>query len=373
MRENAGVALVTGYPSRYLAARVVEKLLADDRQLEVRCVVPPEEMARAMAAAESLPEEARVRLGFYEGRASSMDMGLSGAEYRALADEVRIVHHCGGVSHVSVAKKLAEQENVAGMREILELAAAASDLERVVHWSSATVSGARRGYVLEDELSDRHGFHNDLERTLYAAERLLRRAGSRVPHVVLRPTTVVGDSITGEIDGFEGPYLLVLIMLGSPGELRLPMPGRGDTPLNLVPIDYVVEAGMHIARHPKALGRTFHIVDPDPLTARRVIELIADATGRPVPRAFAPGQLATTLLKTPGLSQFSHVPRAFLEQLRTEVVYDDRHAQELLSGSGIRCPGFEDYVDVMVRYVRSQQAEIRARALDELLPDHEPL
>ncbi|MBC7173483.1 MAG: SDR family oxidoreductase, partial [Polyangiaceae bacterium] len=277
------------------------------------------------------------------------------------------------VAHVSAAKKLAEQENVAGMHEVLELASAARRLERVVHWSSATVSGARRGYVLEDELSARYGFHNAVERTQLEAERLLRRAASRIPSVILRPTTLVGDSLTGEIDRFEGPYLLVLLMLSSPGELRLPMPGHGDTPLNLVPIDYVVEAGMHIARHARAVGRTFHIVDPDPLTARRVIELIADATGRPVPRAFVPGQFATTLLKTPGLNQFSHVPRAFLDQVRTEVVYDDRNAKELLAGSGIRCPGFEEYVDVMVRYVRGQQAEIRAKALDELLPDHEPL
>ncbi len=373
MTSAGDVVLVTGFPARYLAVRVVEKVLADAPRAEVRCVVPEEEMARALAAIDALPEASRSRVRLLEGRPSSMDMGLSGAEYRALAAEVRIIHHCGGVAHVSVAKKVAEQENVGGMREVLELASTAPDLERVVHWSSATVSGARRGYVLEDELSDHHGFHNDLERTLLAAERLLRRAGERVPFVVLRPSTVVGDSVTGEIDTFEGPYLLVLLMLGAPGELRLPMPGRGDTPMNLVPIDYVVEAGMHIARHPKALGRTFHVVDPDPLTARRVIELIADATGRPVPRAFVPGQVTTTLLRTPGLSQFSHVPRAFLDQLRTEVVYDDRNAKELLANSGIRCPAFEDYVEVLVRYVRGQQAEIRARALDELLPDHEPL
>src|SRR5690606_11955390 len=144
-------------------------------------------------------------------------------------------------------------------------------------------------------------------------------------------------------------------------------------PLNLVPVDYVVEAGMHIARHPRAIGRTFHIVDPDPLTTRRVVELIADAAGRPVPKAFVPGFVTSTLLKAPGLGRLSHVPRAFLDQLRTEVVYDCRNTQERLVGSAIRCPGFEDYVQPMVRFVRQQQAELRARALDELLPDHEPL
>src|SRR5262249_35484785 len=151
-------------------------------------------------------------------------------------------------------------------------------------------------------------------------------------------------SVTGEIDRFEGPYLLVLLMLNSPPDLRVPLPGRGAVPINIVPIDYVVEAGWAIASSPAALRKTFHIVAPTPPTAPRVFELIATTVGRPVPRGFLPTNLATALLRTPGLDRFAHVPRAFLEQLDTEVVYDDRATRALLEPLGVRCPKFDSYV-----------------------------
>src|SRR5690606_27666042 len=163
--------------------------------------------------------------------------------------------------------KTAERTNVASAREVVELASEAQHLERLVHWSTALVSGARRGYVLEGELTDADGFRNIIEETRYRAERLVRQAAGHIPTTILRPSIIVGDSVTGEIDRFEGPYLLVLLMLGSPPDLRLPIPGRGDIPLNLVPIDYVVDAGCEIAADPDSVGKTFHLIDPDPLTA----------------------------------------------------------------------------------------------------------
>jgi hypothetical protein len=90
-----------------------------------------------------------------------------------------------------------------------------------------------------------------------------------------------------------------------------------------------------------------------------VFERIAKALGRPAPRGSLPTQLATAVLRTPGLEKLAHVPRAFLEQLAVEVAYDDRNTRELLAGTGIRCPAFEQYVDVMVDYVRAQQVKDR--------------
>jgi nucleoside-diphosphate-sugar epimerase len=256
-----------------------------------------------------------------------------------------------------VAREVAERVNVDGTREVLELAGEAKQLERLVHWSSALVSGGRRGYVLEQELAAPEGFRNVVEETRFRGELLVRRAMERgLRATILRPAILVGDSVTGEIDRFEGPYLLVLLMLSSPVDLRVPLPGRGDVPLNLVPVDYVVDAGWAIANDARSVGRSFHLVDPTPQSARRVFELIAQAAGRPIPRGFLPTNLATALLRTPGLERFAHVPRAFLEQLATEVVYDDRGAREILDPKGIRCPGLASYVDVMVSYVREQQS-----------------
>lgn len=357
MRER--IAVLTGFPTSFLAVRVLRKLVAEDEHLRVRCVVPERFAARAQEMLADLPEDGGSRVELLEGDAASMDLGLSGREFNALAADVDLIHHCAAVTYLGVEAEVAGGVNVGAAREVLELAEAASHLERLVHWSSALVSGARRGYVLEDELGAPAGFRNCIEETRYRAERIIRGALRNLPTTILRPSIVVGDSVTGEIDRFEGPYLLVMLMLNAPVDLRMPMPGRGDIPLNLVPIDYVVDAGYAIVQDERSLGRTFHIVDPDPLTARRVFELIAKAAGRPVPRGFLPTNLATTLMRTPGLEKFAHVPRAFLEQLATEVVYDDRNTREILAGRGIECPPFESYVDVLVQHVRDQQSRRR--------------
>ncbi len=373
MSEQGKVALVTGFPTSFLATRVVQKLLAEEPGISLRLGVQERSLDRARVQLEKLGHRDRDRVRILEGDAAAMDLGLSGRELVELAREVDFIHHCAAITYLGVDHESARRLNVDGTREVLELAHEAEHLERLVHWSTALVSGARRGYVLEEELDAAAGFRNAIEKTRFEAEVLVRRAAEQVPTTILRPSIVVGDSVTGEIDRLEGPYLLVLLMLNAPMDLRMPLPGRGDIPLNVVPIDFVVDAGYAIAKDRRSLGKTFHIVDPDPVTARRVFELIARTAGRPVPRGFLPTNLATALLRTPGLERFAHVPRAFLEQLATEVVYDDRNAREILDEVDLRCPRFESYVEVMVEYVRRQQSLRRAHAREDAPEIEDPL
>ena len=45
-----------------------------------------------------------------------------------------------------------------------------------------------------------------------------------------------------DIDRLDGLYLLVLLIIAAPAEIAIPLPGRGDAPLNVVPVDFVVRA-----------------------------------------------------------------------------------------------------------------------------------
>jgi nucleoside-diphosphate-sugar epimerase len=310
------------------------------------------------------------------GDTSDMDFGMSGSHFLELAQRVDVVHHCAFASYAGVRRDVAERVNVAGTAEVLELCEASERGCRLVLWSTATVSGKLQGRIAEGELTRPPSFPSVVEETRFRAEQMVRETMDHVPTTVLRPSIIVGDSRTGEIDRIEGPYLLILLMLSSPVDLRVPLPGRGDVPLNLVPIDYVVDAGYAISQDPRSIGRTFHVVDENPPTARRVFELIAEATGRPGPVGSLPSQLATALLRTPGLERFSHIPRTFLEQLATAVTYDAHNTRELLSGTGIECPKAATYLTVMVDYVRAQQQKRaqdrqRKRVRDEL--DEDPL
>ena len=346
--------LLTGLPNSFLARGIFQKL-CEDPDNELLCLVPQPfaDQVREWLNAQSL--EARQRTELIIGDVAAMDFGLSGSAYLELATRVNSIYHCPQVTQPGVERRIAEALNVDGTAEVLELGEAASNLKRIVHFSSALVSGKRHGHVLESELIAPVHHSNIVEETLFRAERMMREAMDHLPITVLRPSIVVGDSVTGAIDRLEGPYLLILLMLSAPTDLRVPLPGRGDAPLNLVPMDYVIEAGCAIAADPRTAGGTFHLVDSNPLTARRVFELIAEEVGRPGPVGSLPTQVAAALLRTPGLERFSHIPRAFLEQLAIDVVYDDRNTREVLAGTGIRCPPASSYLKVMVDHVRREQ------------------
>ncbi len=350
-----------------------EEILFAEPRTRVRAVVHAKLAPDAAAALDALPLDARRRVEIIEGDAAAMDLGLSGAEFRSLAREIDRIHHCVQVSYVGAERAAAEHVNVGSAYEILELARACEKLQCLVVHSSAQVSGDRSGVVREDELDRGQRFRNPIEETLAKAERVYRRAmtGKKpVPIAVVRPTIVVGDSRTGEVDRLEGPYLLILLMLAAPPDFALPMPGRAEVPLNLVPIDFVTKAALHIGRDPRAIGRTFHLVDPKPLAARQVVELVARAGGRRAPAGFLPANLMRALLRAPGLERFAKSPRAALDAVMVPVTYDHRGADELLQDTGIVCPPLETYVDHLVTHV---QKWLDARAEKRAAEQHDPL
>jgi thioester reductase-like protein len=317
----------------------------DDRS--VCCLVAEARQERAHELLASLPAGAQERVSIWVGDPRSIDLGLSGEELLMLRERVEVIHHCASVVDPAGTKEEASG-NLKAAAEILELAEATPRLARLVVWSSATVSGNREGFVKEDELDDTAGFRNPVEESLYRIEQMARESADELPIVVLRPALTVGDSTTGEVEDLNGLYLLIRFLLTAPEDYRIPTPSRSGVRVSAVPVDYAVKAGLHIAQDERSIGRTFHIVDPKPVTVQHALGLFAEATGRPAPREHDPLNLTTALMRAPGMQRFRNTTRAFLDQLKTDVIYDDRNAREALAGSGILCPALESYVDTMV-------------------------
>jgi thioester reductase-like protein len=368
------VVLLTGFPS-FRGRRMCEEIvLGEGPRALVHAIVHPKLAADAAAALDALPLDARRRVHVIEGDAAAMDFGLSGAELREIGREVDRIHHCVQVSYFGADRATAEAVNVGAAREVVEVARACTDLKCLVVHSSASVSGDRSGVVLEADLERGQRFRNPIEETLFQAERIYRRAmvakKRPLPIAVLRPTIVVGDSIRGEVDRLEGPYLLILLMLTAPPDVAVPVPGRADVPINVVPVDFVTKAALRIGRDERAPGRTFHLVDPQPLPSRKLVELVARAGHRRVPRGFVPANLARALLRVPGIERIAQSPRAFLEAMVVNVTYDHANADELLQNTGITCPPLETYVDRLVAHV---QKWLEARAEKREAEQRDPL
>ncbi len=342
------VALVTGFPA-FTARRMIAKLIANEPDTKLYVLARDKFAPDADALLESL--DATDRAEVLVGDVCDMDLGLSSIEYRALSRELTWIHHLAGIYFMGVDEPTMRRVNVAGTRNVLDLARDAHQLERLVHWSTTTVSGAREGTFYEEDLEAGQKFHNGYERTKYEAEKLVRTQMRQLPITILRPSIIVGDSQTGEIDRLDGPYYLMVLIATNASGLRLPILGRGDAPLHLVPIDYVIDAAWHVAHTPGAAGKTFHLVDPQPLSARDVFEGVAHHAKTEKPRGHIPRPLARAVLKTPGLARLGRGPLTFLDMIDHTVHYDQTNTAQALAGTTIRCPALADYLPVLVRHV----------------------
>ncbi len=351
MGDSQQVVFVTGYPG-FIGKRLVMRLVEEARATGARLVllVQPK---HASAAAEDLRRLDAPDHEIVEGDVAQMHLGLSGAEYRRMAAAVTDVWHLAAVSYLGAERSLFRRVNVEGTRNVLELARVAQRLRRLNHFSTAWVSGDRVGVILEDELDMGQRFHNTYEETKFHGEVLVQRAMGELPATIYRPSIVVGDSRTGEIDRFEGPYYLAILLVTSPLAVPLPLPGDGAAPLNVVPVDFVVDAALSISMNPAGLGKTVHVVDPSPLSARRVYETIARRANKKLPTVSIPHRAVEALLRLPVLERLSRPQRAAIQYVNHLAMYNCRNMLALLDGTGIQCPPITSYLDRLIEFVRA--------------------
>lgn len=360
------VALVTGFPA-FTARRMTRKILAADPAAQVLVLCRDKFASSAEQMLGQLPDHERTRATILEGDVCNMDLGLSGPEYRRVAGTVTTIHHMAGIYYLGVDRATTRRVNVLGTRNVLDLAAESVRLRRICHWSTASVSGRRTGVIMEDELDCGQSFHNVYEESKFEAEKLAESAKHSLPLTILRPGILVGDSQTGEIDKLDGPYYLIVLIANNETQLKVPLPGRGNAPLNLVPIDFAIDAGYHLSLDEQAAGHTYHLTDPNPLPARQVYELIAERShGGRLAKGFLPGGLTRAILRAPGLARLARSQRSFLESFDRLTYYNCREAQRLLEPAGIQCPPLPSYVDNLIHYVRSVTQTSRGHLEDEV-------
>lgn len=346
--------LVTGFPG-FRARFIVKEILRADERAEIVAVVHPKALAEAEAVAATLPNE---RLRLLAGDPAAIDFGLPRADYLELTRGVGIVHHAFQVLELSAKSELARRVNVGGAREIVEFGRAATRLSRVVHYSSLFVSGNRSGLVREDELERGQGFRSSVEESLATAEQMLRRERG-LPLTVVRTAQIVGDSVHGAAGRLDGPYPLLMFLASAPPGGALPLPPRSDATLNVVPVDYVAEAGVYLGRAKSAQGRTVHLVDSNALSARRFLELAAERFGKRLESGFNPGALTRAVVGNPAAALLARKIRGVAELLTNTARYDDRSAVELLSPAGILCPPISAYLPALLSHVEARVAEKR--------------
>jgi nucleoside-diphosphate-sugar epimerase len=256
-------------------------------------------------------------------------------------DEARAIN-CGGTRRLLAIARMGVERGV---------------LERFVYIGSSSVSGRRGGAIYEHELEMGQTFFNTYEQSKMESERIVRDHFDDIPCTVFRPSIIIGDSRTGKTSSFNVIYIpLRLLEMG----LLTFVPGKPETTLDLVPIDWVDDAMVYIMKKPESLGGVYHITagptraarlgevvrgaceyfdEHTPLKTRRTIEFVSreeferrrsGMTGR---GEALMGQLDTLL------------PYVSVDRL-----FDSRNADALLEGSGIEFPRYAEYAEKILGY-----------------------
>lgn len=346
--------LITGFPA-FTAKRMIKKII-NETQERVYFIVRYQDNADISEFLEEFDISLRSHLFPLIGDITSMDLGLSTKEFRMLTAEVTCIHHMAARFHLGVSKDKVTEYNVGGTRGMIEFALECDSLRRFCFWSTAHVSGDRQGVIMEEELDCGQNFRNIYEETKFRAETIIQSMSRNIPTTIFRPSIIIGDSKTGEMGRYDGPYHLMRVLMNSPFNLQLPLPGKGEAPLNLVPIDYVVDAAFFLSKNPNALSRTFHLTDPSSLSAHAIYELVTSYNRALKKKKTLTTQIIEQLLEIPFFGKKSaHLSsKSVMEGFDQYVFYNARNTLKALRMTNIECPPFESYVDHIIRHIKDK-------------------
>ncbi len=233
---------LTGFPG-FIAERLVKRLANHKTQFfllaQKQFLEKATQDVKEIALQTNTPLE---NLLIIEGDITQKNLGISEKELETAGLETTDVYHLAAVYDLAVAKDLAYRVNVEGTKNVNEFVKTLKNLRRYNYVSTCYVSGGRKGVIYENELEHDAGFRNFYEETKYLAEREVEKLKDNLPVTIFRPSVVCGDSNTGETAKYDGVYYLINYLRKFPEAFRLVNVGNKDVELNLVPVDFVVEA-----------------------------------------------------------------------------------------------------------------------------------
>lgn len=341
---------VTGFPG-FIAGRLIQRLAADGARLLL--LVQPAFVTRAHLDLARIATTANIPAGSFrvlEGDITAENLGLSPSDRELVRAETTAVFHLAAIYDLAVKRDLALHINVEGTRNVNRIARALPHLNRYHYVSTCYVAGKREGVIHESELQHQAGFRNYYEESKYLAEGEVEALKSELPVTIHRPAVVCGDSVTGETAKYDGIYYLIKYLLQKPRWLSHFNIGNLNVSLNLVPIDFVVEAMAALARDERAVGKTVQIADPAPLTTHELFNAIARTIYDHGSRVTIPAPLVQFFLTLPTSPPLTGLPRHAVPYFFLKQTYDTAEASELLAPYDIHCPPFASYVRAIVDF-----------------------
>ena len=299
------------------------------------------------------------------GDLTSPDLGIDAKTMKSLKGNIDHFFHLAAVYDMGADEEAQQATNIEGTRSAVN-AAEAMEAKCFHHVSSIAAAGMFKGTFREDMFAEAEKLDHPYLKTKHESEKVVRES-CKVPFRVYRPGMVIGHSETGEMDKVDGPYyffkLIQKIRYALPA--WVPTIGVEGGRLNVVPVDFVVNALDHIAHLEGEDGNCFHLVDSDPYKVGEILNIFAEAGHAPRMAmridsrmfGFVPPFIRQSLKNLPPVKRLTSavlddmgIPRSVLSFINYPTKFDARETERVLKGTGIEVPRLEDYSAVIWDY-----------------------
>ncbi len=293
------------------------------------------------------------------GDITRRNLSISKKQREDLEGKVRHFFHLAAMYDITATAQAQEGVNVEGTRNAVRLAEKIG-AKRFHMVSSIAAAGLYEGVFREDMFEEATGLSKShYHRTKHDSERVVRKE-CNVPWRVYRPGIVVGDSRTGEMDKIDGPYYFFKTIQKMRAMLPswVPTIGIEGGRINLVPVDYVVDALVHLSHAKGHDGRCFHLTDPQLKRIGDALNVFARAGHAPamamrinarmfdfVPRYVWQGLWALTPVRRMVHALLANLglPAETFKFINYPTQFDNRETRKALAGTGIEVPPLESY------------------------------
>lgn len=347
---------VIGYPG-FLARNLVDQLLHDHGEAidRIYLLALPELHKQASETIKTYAYKHDKNPDLFQvisGDITKPGLSLEADDDHMLKTSVTHVFHLAAVYDLAAPWDIAYNVNVNGTQQVNDWVQTLTNLKRYTYFSTAQVSGKREGRIYENELAEGQEFRNSYEHTKYKAELLVNDLKNSVPLTIIRPTTVKGNSETGETIKFDGLYFM-LNYLENIGFLPMNLYfGEGNPEGNFVPNDYVLKATSYLSMATIGKGKTYHLTDPNPYSMRELQQMISEYyLGKP-PKGQVPVRLGKAMMKIKPVRKMLQIETEVLDYFVVDCSYDCSQTTKDLEGSGISCPDLKDTLPSMINFYR---------------------
>ncbi|HEY2421700.1 MAG TPA: SDR family oxidoreductase [Neobacillus sp.] len=348
----------TGFPGFICNQLIREVLKKNNRLGKVFVLVLPTMVERANKERMEIISEFGLEEASFEiieGDITKPALMIALSEKEKLKKTITHVFHLAAIYDLAVPRDIAFKINVNGTENVNEWVKGLPHLIRYVYFSTAYVAGKREGKLYETELIRPESFKNHYEETKFEAEVLVDQLKKDVPVTIIRPGIVKGHSHTGETIKFDGPYFIMNFLERLKFLPLIPRLGKGAAFINLVPIDYIIQATTYLSFSEKASGKTYHLTDPRPYRASEIYEIMMKELVNKQPKGTIPLTLGKWFLSIKPMRKYLGVEKEALDYFTWMGQFDCSQATNDLKDSGIFCPDFKEGIKPMTTFYIEQK------------------